>query len=156
MEKKRTDLLLEKLTEAERKVDELERSNFELRSIILRNTGKQKVPDKDIIADFSSLRQQIQAISQNPVFSVMISKPLNLADWKSDRKFDSMAKFYGGLWEKLSPANRKTRMRAEIFEILNNYILSSTCFGLEGLEAESNKVESGLAYFERMMERHHG
>ena len=134
----------EKLREVERKVNELQSTNSSLRSTIFNGTGKQEVPDEEIGAKFSNLRNRIQTIARSNLFSMALEKPLS-------NKETDMVKFYD-IWGKLSlEKDRRTRIRAQIFDILHRYILGYACFGLNGLN-ESSNIESGLASFEYAME----
>jgi hypothetical protein len=137
--------LSEKLREVERKVNQLESTNSSLRSTIFNNTGKQEVPDEEIGAKFSGLRNRIHTIARSNLFSMTLEKPLF-------KKETDMVKFYEA-WGKLSlEKDRRTRIKAQIFDILHRHILDDTCFGLNGLSEEFSHIESGLASFEYAME----
>ncbi|KAG6058642.1 hypothetical protein E4U17_007813 [Claviceps sp. LM77 group G4] len=99
--------------------------NSKLREVILGNTVKHKISDEEIKQRFVDLRQQMQAIANNP----KIDKSRSFDCCVADNAFEFNFKQQYNLF---SPADRVFLIRGGIYEIVRYFILNRNIFGLAG------------------------
>lgn len=138
------------------------------RSIILGQAGAQKLSDQEVASGFVKLRQAVQKLARNPAYALDKTPILPAIHLRRPE----MEEFYDQLhWGSLSSKDRGFRMRAKIFEMLHDDILSLHCFGLDGFEKDEangliggkrgerdslGTVEPGLQRFERLLKESQG
>jgi hypothetical protein len=135
-----------KLSAAEQQNRMLVEQNGKFRSIILSRSSSsgEAIDDSKIVVPFISLRTQIQRI----VFKFY--KP-NSAPRELQASATRRQQQFFDLWrDDFSDAQLLNRTRAMVFDLLNENILSSVCFGLDGFDSSEN-LESGLVNFEHAL-----
>ncbi|OBT46344.1 hypothetical protein VE00_02779 [Pseudogymnoascus sp. WSF 3629] len=146
-------LRLKKLdAESRSELARVKAKEVKLREIIVGKAGVQKVTDQEVIGVFVTLRQQVQALSRNSAYKLDVNPRL---PFKSAQR---MKTFYS-LWKgALSVKDLAMRMRAEIFYMLEDNILSVRCFGLHEGDGSREQlrgidsVERNLQRFEEILE----
>ena len=121
-------------------VKRLQEKEARLRSIVLDKAGTQKISDGEIINNFTQLRQRVQTIVSSPIYLV---DKLKHSGPSGSHRLDSGSQLYN-LWKSglnLSTKDLSLRMRAELFRLLDMWILNCPLFGLEEDE-KSAKVST--------------
>lgn len=121
----------------------LKDQNQKLRSWVTRSTNE-PIDDNTVTTRFASLRDQIQRIVFRfyPLKDSFHMKPWNLTQPQRD--------LFVPLQHGLSTSEVKYRVRAIIFQLLNQKILSEPVFGLGAFDS-GGELESQLAKFERAL-----
>ncbi len=130
------------LQEAHAKLAEAQEKETALRKMILDKAGTQRVSDEEVKVSFVAIRQKLQAIARSSAFDVE-QRPRITGYY--DRK---LVDFYEE-WESLTAKDRKSRLRAKIFGLLQEFILEQRDFGLSGYTTFVS-VGNGLGRYEPM------
>ncbi|KAI9685584.1 MAG: hypothetical protein M1822_004442 [Bathelium mastoideum] len=143
--------LRKQIADLEADVARLRARETQFREIILSSAGTQKVTDQDVTAAFSSPRQKAQQIAQSPIFDLTNISRLRM-DNRKIPVHEEMERFYD-LCRNLQKVDVHRRIKAKIFNILDTYIFSITCFGLKRSDTAGNKntmweLEDGLVDFD--------
>lgn len=158
LQEEKNEVLRLKKLDAESRVElaRLKAKEVKFREIIVGKAGVQKVTDQEVICVFASLRQQVQALSRNSVYKLDVNPRL------PSKPTPRMRTFYSHWKGALNVKDLAMRMRAEIFYMLDDRILSVRCFGLhegDGSEEQlrgNDCVERYLQRFEEILEENKG
>jgi hypothetical protein len=102
--------------------------------------------DEKVVEAFRALRDLTQKIVHN---RLNIQEDHVRAYSKNARMKEMQTAFFKG-WEELSDQTRRYRLRAKIFDILNEELFKKPCFGL------AEAVEDSLVNFERSIHLNQG
>ncbi|KFY82656.1 hypothetical protein V498_08517 [Pseudogymnoascus sp. VKM F-4517 (FW-2822)] len=154
LQEEKNEVLRLKKLEAESRLElaRVKAKEVKFREIIVGKAGVQKVTDQEVIYAFANLRQQVQALSRNSVYKLDIDPRL------SSKSTQIMRTFYNRWKGPLNAKDLAMRMRAEIFYMLDDNILSVRCFGLHETDGSKEQlrgydsVEKHLQRFEEILE----
>ncbi|MCJ1283394.1 hypothetical protein MMC26_002722 [Xylographa opegraphella] len=139
----------ERIAELEKNCRELEvnrrrlqEQTTKLREIIIKGGSNDNEPlDHVIINTFSGLRGLIQKIVHKYYPKAYLMEPTKL-EKGGNKLFERQKAFFRGDYLHMSEDIRRFRVRAKIFQLLQERIFDEPCFGL------SPEIEDGLAEFE--------
>ncbi|KAG6172016.1 hypothetical protein E4U11_006689 [Claviceps purpurea] len=106
-------------------IQELGEDKRKLSEVILGNALRHEVSDDEIRQRFVNIRQQIQAVVNNPAYDktrkFMLRAPLNESEFRLHQQYNSY-----------SPGDRVFLMRSTVYQILCQFVFSRDAFGLAG------------------------
>lgn len=107
-----------------RDIAHLRNQNVQLRDVILKSAGTQKITDEEVVQAFRGLRQSVQQLASSSIFGLTAVT----AHGPCPRLL-YIRPFYN-VCRGLRGQDITHRVKAEIFASLHQLILSRTCFGL--------------------------
>ncbi|KAG6302022.1 hypothetical protein E4U09_004027 [Claviceps aff. purpurea] len=115
----------EKVAELTTTIQGLDEDKRKLREVILGNALRHEVSDDDIRQRFVNIRQQIQAVVNNPAYDKTRRFMPGTAENESEFRFHQQYNSY-------SPEDRIFLMRSRVYQILCHFVFSRDAFGLAG------------------------
>ncbi|KAG6240473.1 hypothetical protein E4U25_007895 [Claviceps purpurea] len=131
-------------------IQELDEGKRKLREVILGNALNQRTSDEEIKQRYAALRQQIQALANNPAYDKTRQFHCDDKGTKPEVNFQKQYNSY-------SSADRVFLIRSSIYRILHSFILDRPVFGLPDFSStvQSNSrqldIDKALGDFEGLL-----